>query len=125
MLSALGFIPLFGPIIQGLASIFNGFTSMEAVKLQTASQTTIAETQASVQIIQATSNDIGIRIMRDALLLFPVVWSGLVGWDTIVAKHWPKLMWHTAEYPAALSYLPYAVMVFLLGNIGINSWKNK
>lgn len=121
----LSWIPLLGPILQGLSSIVGSITNLGAVKLQTAAQTTIAETQASVQIIQATNDDIGIRILRDASLVMPVLWSMFMGWDTIVADRWPSLMWHTANYPTSVSYLPYAAMIFLLGNIGINAWKNR
>jgi hypothetical protein len=115
MLSFFGWIPVLGPIIQGIAGIFTGFFSKES---------TIAtvEAQSSVAIIQATNNDIGLRLIRDALCIPVVAWCDLVGWDTIMAHHHPKWMWHVASYPAAVSYLPYAVIVFLLGNIGINTW---
>ena len=121
----LSWIPLLGPIIQGVSSIFSSFTSMEAVKMQTAAQTTIAETNASVQILQTFHDDIALRIMRDAICLPIAVWALLMGWDTIVAKHWPWLMWHTAGFPASVEYIPYMVLVFLFGNIGLNMWKNK
>lgn len=121
----LSWIPLLGPIIQGVSSIFTGYFSVKTVALQTASATTIAETQASVQIIHDTSDDICIRILRDGICLFPVVWTAVVGWDTLMAYHYPKLMWHVPPYPPSLTYLPYAVMVFLLGNIGLNMWNRK
>lgn len=121
----LSWLPLLGPILQGLGSIYSSFTNKQIAQIQAGTTVTVAETNASVQIIQATANDICLRILRDALILFPVVWTALVGWDTIVAKHWPKLMWHVADYPSSLSYLPYAVMVFLLGNIGLNMWTRK
>ena len=123
--AALGFIPLLGPIIQGVSGIFTGYFSTQTAVVQAGAQVAISETQASTQIIQATTDDIGIRILRDALLLGPVVWSGLISWDTIVALHYPDLMFHVAPYPPSLSFLPYAAMVFLLGNIGMNMWKRK
>lgn len=118
-------LPLIGPILQGLGSIYTSFTNKEIAKIQAGTTVTVAETNASVQIIQATMNDICLRILRDLLILFPVVWTALIGWDTIVANHWPSLMWHVAKYPPSLSYLPYAVMVFLLGNIGLNMLSRK
>lgn len=126
MLSAiLGWIPLLGPIIQGASSIVGSIANEKVVQMQTGAQVTIAETQAAVQIIQATNDDICIRILRDAICLIPVIWTMLIGWDTIVAVRYHDLMFHVAKYPPSLSYLPYAVMVFLLGNIGINAWKNR
>ena len=121
----LAFLPIIGPIIQGIASIFTGFTSLAATKLQTVSADQIAATQASVQIIQATQDDIGLRLMRDLLCFPTVLWACLIGWDTIVAFRYPNLMFHVPPYPESVAYLPYAVVVFLLGNIGINMWNKK
>jgi hypothetical protein len=125
MLSILGFIPLLGPILQGVGGIVSSFTNLGAVKLQTASATTIAETQASVAIIQTTEDDILLRIVRDIMILPGAVWFALGGWDTIVAKNWPDYRFLVSEFPPQLAYYPYAVLVFLLGNIGVNAWKNR
>lgn len=124
MLSALlGWIPLLGPIIQGASSIVGSIANEKVVQLQTEAQVSIAETNASVQILQAFHDDIALRIMRDAICLPVAVWACLMGWDTIVAKHWHSLMWHTAGFPASVEYIPYVVLVFLFGNIGLNMWK--
>jgi hypothetical protein len=122
----LAFLPIIGPIIQGIASIFTGYFNQKVQIKQADVQQDIAETQASTQIIHDTQDSIGLRLMRD-LVCFPVVmWSFLIGWDTIIAntsyKDW---MWHVANYPDTVSYLPYAVLVFLLGNVGINMWGRK
>ena len=126
----LSWIPLLGPIFQGISSLVGNFTNLAGVKLQTAAQTTIAETNASVQIIQATNDDILLRILRDAAILPVVVWSSLIGWDTIIGD--PKqniishdYMWHVASYPDSVQYLPYVVLVFLFGNIGLNMFNRK
>lgn len=121
----LSWIPLLGPILQGVSSIFSSWSNTEIAKLQTSSATTIAETNASVQIIQATNDDILLRIIRDFMLLPGAVWFFLGGWDTIVAKHWPELRFLVSEFPPQLAYYPYAVLVFLLGNIGVNAFKNR
>lgn len=121
----LGWIPFLGPIIQGISGIVTSITNLGAVKLQTASATTIAETNASVQIIQATNDDVCLRILRDALCLPVVVWTMLIGWDTIVVRGYPQWVFTVEKYPASVEYLPYAVIMFLLGNIGINAWKNR
>lgn len=124
MLSAiLGWIPLLGPIIQGASSIVGSIANEKVVQMQTAAQVITAETTASVQILQAFHDDIALRIMRDAICLPVSVWALLMGWDTIMAKHWPWLVWHTAGFPASVSYIPYVVLVFLFGNIGLNMWK--
>jgi len=126
----LAFLPIIGPIIQGISSIFTGYFNSTVQIKQANVQQDIAETQVSAQIIHDTQDDIGLRLMRD-LVCFPVVlWSCLIGWDTLIAdpaQIWIShdWMWHVANYPDSVSYLPYAVLVFLLGNIGINMWSRK
>lgn len=122
----LAFLPIIGPIIQGISSIFTGYFNTQVQIKQANVQQDIAESQVSAQIIHDTQDDIGLRLMRD-LVCFPVVvWSCLIGWDTIIANtQFNPWMWHVANYPSTVSYLPYAVLVFLLGNIGINMWSRK
>ena len=122
----LAFLPIIGPIIQGITSIFTGYFNTKVQLKQADVQQDIAETQASTQIIQATQDDIGLRLMRD-LMCFPIVlWTTLVSWDTIVALRYPEWMFHVAGFDkTSVPYLPYAVIVFLLGNIGINMWNRK
>ncbi len=117
----LAWLPLIGPIIDGVVSIFTKFKDTQ-LGMRTAE---VEEAKVSAQIIETNSRSIGLRIMVDMVCLPVVIWTMLVGWDTIVAKHWPDLMFHTANYPASVSYLPYAVLMFLLGNIGINTWNRK
>jgi hypothetical protein len=122
----LAFLPIIGPIIQGISSIFAGYFNQKVQLKQADVQQDIAESQVSAQIIHDTQDSIGLRLMRD-LVCFPVVvWSSLIGWDTIIANtKYNTWMWHVANYPDSVSYLPYAVLVFLLGNIGINMWSRK
>lgn len=121
----LSWIPLLGPIIQGISSIFTGFFSAQTQLAATAANVTIATTQTSSQIIAETNDDVLLRILRDLTILPVTVWSALIGWDTIVAIRYPEWMFHVPNYPLSVSYLPYMVLVFLFGNIGLNIWRNK
>lgn len=131
----LGFIPLIGPILQGLSGIVSSFTNLAGIKITTASQVAIAETQTSANIIQSTQDDILLRILRDATILPVVVWSMAIGWDTLISgrDHAGNLyhtwaadwIWHVPDYPPSVAYLPYMVLVFLFGNIGLNMWRHK
>lgn len=123
----LAFLPIIGPIIQGLVSIFTKVEDTKVEVLKTTQGTQVAEAQVSAQIIKTTQDDIGLRLMRD-LLIFPViVWTFLLCWDTIIAESSFKgYMWHVASFEkTGAPYLPYAVIVFLLGNIGINTYSRK
>lgn len=122
MLTAiLGWIPLLGPIIQGLSGIYSKFKDTQ-LGMRTAD---VEEAKVSAQIIHDTNDDICIRILRDGLCLFPVIWTMIIGWDTIVVRHNPEWVYIVEKYPPSVEYLPYAVIMFLLGNIGINAWKRK
>lgn len=122
----LGWIPIIGPIIQGLfntaSSIYGKFkdTQVDLRKQE------VTEAQISANIIESTKDDIGLRLSRD-IICFPIsIWCALVSWDTIVALRYPDLMFHVAGFDkTSVPYLPYAVLTFLLGNIGINMWNRK
>lgn len=125
---ALGWIPILGPLIQGGSAIFSSFFNKEIVVAQTNAQVTIAETQASAQIIQATNDDILLRLLRDIYCTPACIHLLLVSWDTYIAEStWidHSWMWHTASYPASYAWYPTTVAVFLLGNIGLNMWNRK
>lgn len=125
----LSWIPLLGPIFQGISQIVGKFTDLASVKLTTTSQQEIAATQAATQIIQTTNDDILLRILRDLIIAPIAVWSFLLSWDTIIAENtWVShdWMWHLASFDkTGAPYLPYVVLVFLFGNIGLNIWRNK
>ncbi len=121
----LAFLPIIGPIIQGIVSIFNKQADTKLAVLKTNRSSDLEEAKVSAQIIQTTQDDIGLRLMRDLLCFPTVVWATMIGWDTIVAIRYPWLMFHVEKYPDSVAYLPYAVVVFLLGNIGINMWNRK
>src|SRR5882762_1269078 len=102
----LSWIPLLGPILQGLfstaSSIYGKFKDTQIGMRQQ----DVAEEQVAAQIIHDTNESIGIRILRDAYCLPAVVNCLLVGWDTLIAEsphidhYW---MWHVASYPASYS----------------------
>lgn len=128
-------LPLIGPILQGLFSAVTGvYTKFKDTQLGMR-QADVDEAKVSAQIIRDTNDDIGLRIMRDAACLPVVVWMSLMGWDTILAGRdkfgvmyhpWAKdLIWHTPDYPPSVSYIPYVVIAFLFGNIGFNIWKRR
>ena len=121
----LSWIPLLGPIIQGISSVFNSFFTAKVQIAATEANKEIQTAQISQQIIATTNDDILLRILRDAAILPVVVWSMLIGWDTIVVHRYPGLVFTVEKYPDSVAYLPYVVLVFLFGNIGLNTWRNR
>ena len=123
----LAFLPIIGPIIQGIVSIFTKMQDTKVEVLKTERGTQVEEAKVSAQIIHDTQDDIGLRLMRDIMIFPVVVWTFLLCWDTIIAESaYKDWMWHLASFEkTGAPYLPYAVIVFLLGNIGINMWNRK
>ena len=120
-----GWIPLIGPLIDGIVSIWKGYQTVAMVKYTTDGKVDTAAMEASASIIESTKNDIGIRILRDMALTPPVMWSMLIGWDTIIAKRFPGMMFHVADYPPSVQYIPYMAFVFLFGAVGLTMWKRR
>lgn len=125
----LSFIPFIGPIISGIItpiiSIFTKVQDKDIVAIKTAGEVTVAETQESTKVIQATEGDWGVRLARDVVIWPWCLWLGGYGWDTFVTERWHWLYIGIADPPTSVAYIPYAVLVFLLGNIGLNMWNRK
>jgi len=131
----LSWIPLIGPILQGLFSTVGTiYSKLKDTQLGMKVQE-IEEEKVAAQIIHDTNDDIGVRIMRDAALVMPVIWGSLIGWDSIISARksdgtlwhpWASdWMFHVGVYPEAVGYIPYVAYAFLFGVIGFNIWKRK
>lgn len=120
-----GWIPIIGPIIDGIVSIWKGHQDLEAIKYKTDGSVDIEGVRASTSIISATKDDIGVRFARDLLMYPTIVWVDLIVWDKIMAIHYPDLVYGVALLPEAIAYMPFAVVTFLLGNVGLNIWKRR
>ena len=114
-------IPLIGPVIQGITSIFTSFFSVKVAQIDADAKTA----QVSEQIIKDTQDDIALRIMRDMIILPVSLWCFCIGYDTLIVAHWPEYMFLVPPFPNTVEYLPYVVLTFLFGNIGLNFWRNK
>lgn len=116
----LGWLPILGPIVQAVTSIFSKIQDKEIVQIKADAEVTKVETESSTQIIHDTADNIGIRFARDLLIYPTIIWVDLIVWDKIVVLEHPNLVFSVADLPTSIAYLPFAVATFLLGNIGIN-----
>ena len=122
----LAWLPIIGPIIQGVISLLGKKVDADVENLKTTRVNDVAEAEVAAKIIQSTQDDIGLRLMRDVYCFPAVVQVALTGWDTMVAENsWRVYMWHVAKFPPSLEWYPYTVAVFLLGNIGLNMWNRR
>lgn len=128
MFSALtGWIPVIGPIISGIVSIYSKNQDTKVIQIKEDSTNRQLETKTSFSILEIFRDDIGLKIARDIIVWPVAVWTALVSWDTIVAESsFRSWMFHVASFDkTSVPYLPYAVLIFLLGNIGINTWNKR
>lgn len=116
----LSWIPIIGPVIDGIVSIWKGYQNVDVAKYTIDGKIDIAAFQAASANIAATKDDIGIRLLRDLALTPACIWIALIGWDTIFAINHPHWMFHVEKFPDSVSYYPMMALGFLLGNIGIN-----
>lgn len=122
-------LPLIGPILQGLfttaGTLYTKYKDTELGKLQTNRTNDLEEAKVGAAIVTNNQEYIGLRILTDLALLPPIVWGGIIGWDTIVAYRYPGLMFHVPDYPVGVQYIPYGAYAFLFGVLGMNIWKRK
>lgn len=114
-----GWLPIVGPIIDGIVSIFNKQADVGLAKQQDSNKTDLGVIQARAQVAIAFKDDIGSRLARD-LIMFPTsLWVFLVFWDSMVKNLAPSLTWRIEQVPTSFEYIPYAVIAFLF----VTAWK--
>lgn len=124
MFSMLSWIPVVGPIIDGIVSIFKQKTNTdlakqvdknktEVEKLKSENATDLAVIQTRSSLLIAFKDDPGIRIARD-LFMWP-----FVGWVFVKVNYLtfhnqlPGLVWDPLPIPEEIKYMPYGIFAFL------------
>lgn len=105
----LGWLPIIGPVIDGIVSIWKGYQDVTVQK--GAQDVQVIQARAAVAI--AFKDDIGVRLARD-LIMFPAAcWTLLIFWYCITHEIAPGWSWKILAVPGNLEYIPYAVIAFL------------
>lgn len=120
----LSWIPLLGPIIDGIVSIFTKVEDTQLGKYKVDGEVFVQATQSSTAITLAFLHDIPVRIARDIIMFPGSIWCGLYIWDKIVAHKYPHLVWVVMPLDGPMVYLPYALMTFFFG-MSYLTWKAK
>lgn len=115
----LSWIPLIGPIIDGIVSIVKGQQDTTVEKYQEDTKRIGTETTADVSVIQARAqvaiamkDDIGTRLCKDLVMFFGSLHTGFLFWDHIFAAH-PSFVFGVTEMGPTLQYIPYAIIAYL------------
>lgn len=109
MLSIATWIPIIGPIIDGVVSVYKQFTNTEVQK-------ETVELQSSNALTIAFLHDIGVRLCRDIIMFPGSVYCGTIIWDKLMAIRHPELVWGVLPLTGTLGYLPYALLTFFFGS---------
>lgn len=123
MLGLLGWIPVLGPVIDGILSIFTKHedTVVEKYKVDGSVDTQII--QSSTQLTLAMANDIAFRLARD-LVMFPgALWCGLFVEGKIMDRMYPEYVWTVSALDGPLEYLPYALFTYFFGVTAMHIWR--
>lgn len=118
-------IPLVGPIIDGIVSIFSKWQDTELGKKKIDGQIYTEEVRSSTQTLRDFHDDIGVRICRDIILLPGSLWVGSIVWSKFIERHYPDLVWAVNPIPESVSYLPMAIMTFLFGVVAVSAYKRR
>lgn len=120
----LSWIPLLGPIIDGIVSIFTKVEDTDLGKYKVDGEVFNQSTQSATLITLAFQHDIPVRLARDMIMFPGSAWCGLYIWDKIVEHRYPWLVWVVHPLDGPMIYLPYALMTFFFG-MSYLTWKNK
>lgn len=123
MLSLLGWLPIVGPIIDGIVSIFNKRQDVSLAKYKVDGQVDTQILQSSTQVTLASQDYISVRIARDIIMYPGSIWCGLYLWDKIVAHKYPWLVWDVAPLDGPLALLPMALLTFFFGMAAMGIWR--
>ncbi len=116
----LSWIPLLGPIIDGITSIWTSFQNTKLGKYKVDGEVYQAQLTANNDITLAFIRDIPVRLARDIVMFPGSVWCGIYIWDKIVGHHYPELVFGVLPLSGPMVYLPYALMAFFFGSAAMN-----
>lgn len=122
--TAASFIPIVGPIIDGVVSIYKQKTNTEVTKIKMDNEMTVQGMQASNQLVTLFASDVMVRACRDIIMVPGSIYCGTIIWDRFMAIRYPELVWGVLPLQGAMEYLPYALLTFFFGSAFLY-WKRK
>lgn len=115
MLSILSFLPIIGPLIDGIVAVIKGKQDTTVKLAQTEAGVTQAGMVAANEITTAFVSDSHVRFCRD-LIMFPgSIYCGTIIWDRWIEIKYPGLVWGVKPLVGAMEYLPFALLTFFFG----------
>jgi len=120
MLALLGsltsLIPVLGPIIDGVVSIYKQKTDTDVQKLTINTNADVAYMQSTNQLVSSFASDAMVRACRDIIMVPGSIYCGAIIWDRFMDLRYPGLVWGVLPLQGAMEYLPYALLTFFFGS---------
>lgn len=117
-------IPVFGPIIDGVVSIYKQKTNTDVTKIKMEDDFTVQGMQASNQLVNLFASDAMVKACRDIIMVPGSIYCGTIIWDRFMDLRHPELVWGVLPLQGAMEYLPYALLTFFFGSAFL-FWKRK
>lgn len=122
--SVASLIPVLGPIVDGVVSIYKQKTDTEVSKMKIDNDLTVQGMQASNQLVNLFASDAMVKACRDIIMVPGSIYCGTIIWDRYVSLRYPELVWGVLPLQGAMEYLPYALLTFFFGSAFL-FWKRK
>lgn len=116
-------IPIVGPIIDGIVSMFSKWQDTKLGTYKVDGQVVSTEIKASADTTIAFKDDIGVRLSRDIIMFPGSCYCGIYIWDKIMDLHHPELVWGVAPLDGLFVALPTMLFGFFFGVAVMNIWK--
>lgn len=120
----LSWIPLLGPIIDGIVSVFTKIQDKDIIQYKTDADVYKAQMVANNNITMAFIHDIPVRLARDMIMFPGALWCGLYLEGKIVEKMHPAWVWAVKPLDGPMVYLPFILMSFFFGS-AVLTWTRK
>lgn len=122
--TAASFIPIVGPIIDGIVAVYKQKTDTEVTKIKMDNDLTVQGMQASNQIVAMFVNDAMVRVCRDIIMFPGSIYCGTIIWDRFMDIRHPEWVWGVLPLQGAMEYLPFALLTFFFGSAYL-FWKRR
>lgn len=120
MLALLGsiasIIPILGPIIDGVVSIYKQKTDTDVQKLTIDTNANVAYMQSTNALVTTFASDAAVKVCRDIIMFPGSIYCGTIIWDRFMDTRHPELVWGVLPLQGAMEYLPYALLTFFFGS---------
>lgn len=123
--SVASFIPVVGPIVDGIVTIYKQKTDTQVATAKIDSEERIQTMQASNSLVSLFVNDVMVRVCRDIIMFPGSIYCGTIIWDRWIDTRYPSLVWGVKPLEGPMEFLPYALLTFFFGSAFLYWTKRK